>query len=33
VTNKTYEGVDHGGIVSNARSVADATRNVRKRLR
>ena len=33
VTYKTYEGVDHGGIVSNARSVADATRYVGKQLR
>jgi pimeloyl-ACP methyl ester carboxylesterase len=33
VTYKTYEGVDHGGIVSDARSVRDATKYVRARLR
>jgi len=31
VTYTTYEGVDHGGIVTNARSAADATKYIRKR--
>ena len=33
VTYLTYEGVDHGGIVTNAKSVADATKYIGKRLR
>lgn len=32
VTYKTYEGVDHAGAVLNAKSAADATSFVRKRL-
>ena len=31
VTYKTYEGVDHGGVVTNAKSAADATKYIRKR--
>ena len=33
VTYKTYEGVDHGGIVENKRSVDDATKYIRAHLR
>jgi pimeloyl-ACP methyl ester carboxylesterase len=33
VTYKTYEGVDHGGAVKDARSARDATAYIRKRLR
>ena len=33
VTYLTYEGVDHGGIVTNAKSADDATKYIRKRLR
>ena len=33
VTYRTYEGVDHGGIVTNAKSAADATKYIRKRFR
>jgi pimeloyl-ACP methyl ester carboxylesterase len=33
VTYRTYEGVDHGAIVTNARSVRDATAYIRRRLR
>ena len=33
VTYKTYEGVDHGGVVTDARSVGDATKYIRARLR
>jgi len=33
VSYRTYEGVDHGGVVSDARSVRDATRFIRARLR
>jgi pimeloyl-ACP methyl ester carboxylesterase len=33
VTYRTYEGVDHGGVVTDARSVRDATKFVRARLR
>jgi len=33
VTYLTYEGVDHGGIVTNAKSANDATKYIRKRLR
>ena len=32
VTYRTYEGVDHGAIVTNRGLVADATRYIRKRL-
>ena len=28
VTYKTYTGVDHGGVVTNAKSAADATKFV-----
>jgi pimeloyl-ACP methyl ester carboxylesterase len=33
VTYKTYEGVDHGGAVKDARSARDATAYIRKHLR
>jgi pimeloyl-ACP methyl ester carboxylesterase len=33
VTYKTYEGVDHGGVVTSARSARDATTYIRSRLR
>jgi pimeloyl-ACP methyl ester carboxylesterase len=33
VSYLTYEGVDHGGIVTNAKSANDATKYIRKRLR
>ena len=33
VTYKTYEGVDHGGVVTDARSVRDATAYIRARFR
>jgi hypothetical protein len=33
VSYKTYEGVDHGGAVTNAKSAADATSYIRSRLR
>jgi pimeloyl-ACP methyl ester carboxylesterase len=33
VTYKTYEGVTHGGAVTNARSAADATKYIRARFR
>ena len=33
VTYKTYEGVDHGGAVTNSKSAADAVKYVRSRLR
>jgi len=33
VSYKTYEGVDHGGAVTNARSARDATSYIRSRLR
>ena len=33
VTYRTYEGVDHGGVVTDARSVRDATAYIRGRLR
>jgi pimeloyl-ACP methyl ester carboxylesterase len=33
VTYKTYEGVDHGGAVTNAKSARDATSYIRSRLR
>ena len=33
MTYLTYEGVDHGGIVTNAKSADDATKYIRKRLR
>jgi len=32
VTYKTYEGVTHGGAVTDAHSAADATKYVRSRL-
>jgi hypothetical protein len=32
VTYKTYEGVSHGGAVTDARSAADATKYIRARL-
>ena len=33
VTYKTYEGVTHGGAVTDARSAADATKYIRARFR
>ena len=33
VSYKVYEGVNHGGAVTDARSAGDATRYVRSRLR
>ena len=33
VTYRTYAGVDHGGVVTDARSARDATRYIRARLR
>ena len=33
VTYKTYEGVDHGGVVTDARSVRDASAYIRARFR
>ena len=33
VTYKTYEGVDHGEVVTDARSVGDATKYIRARFR
>jgi hypothetical protein len=33
VTYKTYEGVDHAGVVTSARSARDATTYIRSRLR
>jgi len=33
VTYRTYEGVDHGGVVTDARSARDATKYLRGRLR
>jgi hypothetical protein len=33
VTYMTYEGVDHGEVVTDSRSVRDATKYVRARLR
>jgi pimeloyl-ACP methyl ester carboxylesterase len=33
VSYKTYEGVSHGGVVTDARSARDATRYIRSRLR
>ena len=33
VTYKTYEGVDHGEVVTDARAVGDATRYIRARVR
>ena len=33
VTYTTYEGVDHGGIVTDAKSANDATKYIRKALR
>ena len=33
LTYKTYEGVDHGGAVKDAKSAKDATSYIRKHLR
>ena len=33
MTYKTYEGVTHGGAVTDAHSAADATKYIRARLR